>query len=351
MKLINSSYKDGVIMLLKDLSEEITEITVDEKEELIRSGISYSEFISKENIPSNEITKIFFNQLEKTKHIIANYISKVSKCIINTKGDKVALVSLARAGTPFGILIKKYIKYKYNVDVVHYSISIIRGKGIDFNALKYIADKSGDLNIQFIDGWTGKGSITKELLKSIREFNNKFNLDVSSELAVIADPARLCTICGTREDVIIPNCVLNSTVSGLVSRTILNEKYIGKDDFHGAKYLSYLLEYDYSEHFIKVIEENFRKDIAECEIYEKENIADEIAREVQVEFKVKDINKIKLSIGESSRALLRRKVSHLLVKDLDDENIKHIMQLAKEKDVKVIKYDKSHYKCIAIIEA
>lgn len=350
MKLIKSSYKDGVIMLLKDISDDISEITVSEKEKLIKSGISYSEFISKEEVPSDKIIKIFLNQLENVKEQIANYIGIVSEAIIESKGENIVLVSLARAGTPFGILIKKYIKFKYNLDVKHYSISIIRGRGIDFNALKYIVKENKDSKIQFIDGWTGKGSITKELNKSIKEFNYKYNLNISSDLAVIADPARLCNICGTREDVIIPNCVLNSTVSGLISRTVLNEKYIGEDDFHGAKRLSYLEDYDYSEEFIKAIEENFTKDDKVFSEYEKEEIADIVTKEIKEEFKVKDINKIKLSIGEASRALIRRKVDTLLVKDLEDKNLEHIIYLAKEKNVKVIKYNKSHYKCIAIIE-
>ncbi len=41
---------------------------------------------------------------------------------------------------------------------------------------------------------------------------------------------------GTREDFLIPSACLNSTVSGLVSRTVLNDDLIGPADFHGAKF-------------------------------------------------------------------------------------------------------------------
>ena len=61
-----------------------------------------------------------------------------SEKILKQKGADVVLVSLARAGTPIGILAKRYIKYKYNLNLPHYTISIIRDKGIDENALKYI---------------------------------------------------------------------------------------------------------------------------------------------------------------------------------------------------------------------
>ena len=58
------------------------------------------------------------------------------------------IVSLARAGIPVGILIKRYIKQKYGVDCPHYAISIIRDKGIDINAMEYIYNQQikGALN-------------------------------------------------------------------------------------------------------------------------------------------------------------------------------------------------------------
>ncbi|MGG7097815.1 cysteine protease StiP domain-containing protein [Clostridium sardiniense] len=350
MRLVKSSYKEDVVFLLKDLSEEINEITVEEKEKLINSGINYSEFISKESIPSKEMTEIFLSLLEDKKEEVAKYVEIISDTIFKEKGENLVIVSLARAGTPFGILIKKYIKFKYKIDIPHYSISIIRGKGIDFNALKFILKEHKDGLIQFVDGWTGKGSITKELDKSIELFNREFGENVSSGLAAIADPAMLCTVCGTRKDIAIPNCCLNSTVSGLISRTIHNDKYINEDDFHGAKYLDYLEEYDFSNEFIKKIEECFKVENYDIEKYKREKTAEKIVQDVREEFDVADINKIKLSVGEASRALLRRKVRCILIKDIEDKDVRHIIQLSKEKDVEILKYDKTHYECIAIIK-
>ncbi|MGL5084979.1 MAG: cysteine protease StiP domain-containing protein, partial [Clostridium sp.] len=259
MELVKHSYKDDCIFLLKDLTSVIREITVDEKEDLIRNGISYSEVISKESKPTLDTIKIFKSMLETSAKEIANYVGKISKQIYSDKKDNLVIVSLARGGTPYGILIKKYLKFRYNVDVPHYSISIIRGRGIDYNALKYILKNNKNAKIQFVDGWTGKGSIINELNKSISIFNEANKEEIDSSLAVIADPAKLCNLYGTREDVIIPNCCLNATVSGLISRTILNETYIGKEDFHGAKTLDYLKEEDLSQYFIDKIAEKFYK--------------------------------------------------------------------------------------------
>lgn len=353
MKLVNHSYEDDCIFLLKDLTDKIKEITIEEKEELIRKGINYSEMISKETKPSEGVKRIFFSMLQRDKSITAYYIAKVAEIIYGEKGNNLVIVSLARAGTPYGILIKKYLKYKYNVDIPHYSISIIRGKGIDNNALKYILKENKNSKIQFVDGWTGKGSITRELDKSIKEFNYNNKTNIDNSLAVISDPAKLCKVCGTREDFGIATCCLNSTVSGLISRTIHNEKYIGKDEFHGAKTLYYLKDEDYSQYFIDKIDNELKKISIKYEDLVLESIDKEysmkIVNKVRELYDVNNINNIKLSVGESARVLLRRDPRVVLVKNKSDKNIEHILKLAEEKGVKVIEYKDSDYNCISII--
>lgn len=353
INLVRHSYKGDCIFLLKDLTDKIKEITIEEKEELIRSGVSYSEMISKESIPSKDIKNIFLNILNRDKKLIAYYVAKISEIIYRQKGNKLVIVSLARAGTPYGILIRKYLKLKYKVDIPHYSISIIRDKGIDSNALKYILSEHREANIQFVDGWTGKGSITKELNKSIDDFNNKNKTNIDSSLAVISDPAKLCKVCGTREDFGIATCCLNSTVSGLISRTIHNEKYIGKDEFHGAKTLYYLKDEDYSQYFIDKIDNEFNKINIDyknlvLEIEDKE-YSMKIVNKIRELYDVNNINNIKLSVGESARVLLRRDPRVVLVKNKSDKNVEHIIKLAEEKGVKIIEYKDSDYNCISII--
>ena len=353
INLVRHSYKGDCIFLLKDLTDKIKEITIEEKEELIRSGVSYSEMISKESIPSKDIKNIFLNILNRDKKLIAYYVAKISEIIYRQKGNKLVIVSLARAGTPYGILIRKYLKLKYKVDIPHYSISIIRDKGIDSNALKYILSEHREANIQFVDGWTGKGSITKELNKSIDDFNNKNKTNIDSSLAVISDPAKLCKVCGTREDFGIATCCLNSTVSGLISRTIHNEKYIGKNDFHGAKTLYYLKDQDYSQYFIDEINNEFNKINIDyknlvLEIEDKE-YSMKIVNKIRELYDVNNINNIKLSVGESARVLLRRDPRVVLVKNKSDKNVEHILKLAEEKGVKVIEYKDTDYNCISII--
>ena len=124
------------------------------------------------------------------------------------------LVSLARAGIPTGILLKRYLQQYCQMQVPHYAISIIRGRGIDKNAMRYLLQRYEPQQLLFVDGWTGKGAILNELQMEIGTYRG-----VSAELAVLADPANVTQLCGTKEDLLIPSSCLNCTVSGLISRT------------------------------------------------------------------------------------------------------------------------------------
>ena len=349
--MIRSTFKnDDCIYLLKDLTGVIKETSLDEKEKLIAQGVNYSEMISKEYPISDEINEIFKVTLNQNAKKLAYYVGVIAEEIYRRGKEETIIVSLARAGSPVGALVKRYIKKKYSVDVPHYSISIIRDKGIDENALNYIREHHPNGVMTFVDGWTGKGSITKELHKAIKLYNDKNGTNISDDLAVLADPARLSAIAGTKDDVCIPNACLNSTVSGLVSRTIHNKDLIGENDFHGAKIFDYLENQDMTNYFLDIVEENFTFEDKEMKCLIDRNCVSQIIEKLAQEFPMVDINKVKLSIGESSRALLRRKPYILLVKNKSNPDLSFVLHLAKEKNVEVREYDTMGYECISLLQ-
>lgn len=352
LDIVRGSYTDEeCIFLLKDVTDLVKTITIEEMEDMVRQGINYSETLTAESLPKEEYNQLFLTILNQTSLDMAIYIARMAESIYAEKGNDTVVVSLARAGTPFGILVKDYIKYKYNVDVPHYSVSIIRDKGIDENAMVYILAKHPTAKIQFIDGWTGKGSITFELQKSMKAFEEKYGIRIDDSLAVLADPAKIARICGTREDVNIANCCLNSTVSGLISRTYHKSDIIGENDFHGARKYTHLESKDFSRLLLDTVRKEF-PNVGEIkpEYHEFIDYGSKIIEQIASEFNVKDKKKIKLSIGESSRVLIRRDPRCLLVKNMDNPHIKHLLAMAKDRGTKIIPYDKSDYECIAIIK-
>jgi len=232
------------------------------------------------------------------------------------------------------------------LDIPHYSISIIRGRGIDENAMRYLLERYEGRRLLFIDGWIGKGAILGELRKDMECYEG-----VSPEIGVLADPANETQLCGTHEDILIPSSCLNSTVSGLVSRTVLRDDLIGKDDFHGAVYYSELRNVDLSYQFIEAIEKEFVKENpAAAESPEGRGITE--VEEIARHFGVEDINKVKPGIGETTRVLLRRVPWMVLIDERhrDNPELEPIVRLAKEKGTPVEYYPLQHYKCCGIIK-
>ena len=344
---MRSSYlEEDVILLLKDITGLVSPQSTEEREKLIQSGKHYSEMLPIEYVPTEKYMKVYYEALESYSKTVAEAVGKLSDKIIENKGREVVLVSLARAGIPIGILVKRYIRYKYSIDVPHYSISIIRGRGIDDNAMKFLLGKYRPEQLLFVDGWIGKGAILNELKKDIEAYKG-----VSSDIAVIADPANVTELCGTHEDILIPSSCLNSTVSGLVSRTFLRSDIIGKDDFHGAVYYGELADSDLSYDFINAIEKEFSMENNDDGIVIEGQGIDEV-REIGKVFGVDDINLIKPGIGEATRVLLRRVPWKVLIDQRykGDPQLGHLVRLAEEKNVPVEYYPLTHYKCCGIIK-
>ena len=343
---MRSSYlEEDVILLLKDITGLVQPQPTEEREKLIQSGRHYSEMLPVEYVPTEKYMTVYREALGRYGKRMAGAVGVLSDKIMAARGREVVLVSLARAGIPVGILIKRYIKLKYGEDVPHYSISIIRGRGIDDNAMKYLLDRYRPEQLLFVDGWIGKGAILGELKKELKRYEG-----VSPELAVAADPANMTGLCGTHEDILIPSSCLNSTVSGLVSRTFLRDDLIGENDFHGAVYYGELAGEDLSYDFIRTIEAEFGKQKPAQEKAEEGQGIDEV-RELAARFGIGDINLIKPGIGEATRVLLRRVPWKVLVREglEGDPSLSHLFRLAGEKEVPVETYPLRHYKACGLI--
>ncbi|MDK2808684.1 MAG: hypothetical protein PWP24_1421 [Clostridiales bacterium] len=344
---MKSSYsEDDVILLLKDISGMVEPQPTEVREKLIQEGKHYSEMLPIEYVPTKKYMQVYQDALDNYSKSVALAVGKLSDKIIKYKGSDIVLVSLARAGTPIGILVKRYLAKKYQVNVPHYSISIIRGRGIDDNAMSFLLKQYKPEQLLFVDGWIGKGAILKELKKDIAKYEG-----VSSDIAVIADPANVTDLCGTHDDILIPSSCLNSTVSGLVSRTFLRDDIIGKDDFHGAVYYEELRDADLSYEFIHAIEHEFimNADVKDEKI---EGLGIDELRSIADKFGIDDINLVKPGIGEATRVLLRRVPWKILIdkRYKGDSQLEHLVRLAKEKKVPLEYYPLVHYKCCGIIK-
>ena len=343
--LVASSYStDDVTILLQDLKGKVPVLDTKEREKLNQSGVHYSEMLPVEYVPSAEYLKVYENALKSQGKQTAQAVINLAHKILSVKPTKnIVLVSLARAGTPVGILLKRYLSKYCNCNVTHYTISIIRGKGIDIAAINYILSKHNAKDIVFVDGWVGKGAINRVLAEAVAKLNVE---DLSPELAVLSDPAYETKLCGTRDDFLIPSACLNSTVSGLISRTV-KLKDMTDDEYHGAIYYAENKEYDLSNAFLDEIEDYFPYLNNENNIFKG---IDEVIK-IASEFSISDINKIKPGVGETIRVLLRRVPDVILIKpNANPKSIEPIIRLAKEKNVPIKEYPLLGYNTCGIIK-
>lgn len=358
---LSGSYDPGdVSFLLTPIS--LQPIDVAKKERRIQAGtFHYSEMLSPESAPDADYMAAYRNALAENGEKLAGHINILADALVRNgwlMGDNTkpgAIISLARAGTPIGILIARALRRR-GVAVKHYSISIIRGRGIDLNALGHVMERH-DACV-FVDGWTGKGAIAKEL----RGTDGPKKLGLDPKLIVVADPAGVADLSATTEDYVIPSGILNGIVSGLISRSVLDEQ-IAADEFHGCVILDHLKAHDVSRAFIETIDSlaietaNCLAHCAHCD----EHISDEVREQLQADcqamlrfiedrYNVRDRNRIKPGIAEATRAVLRRIPDRLLFSDPDDPALKHLILLATTKGVAIERLpDTCRYRAVAII--
>jgi uracil phosphoribosyltransferase len=341
--LLGSYSSEDCLFLLKKIEPNF--YTVEDKERLIQTGqLHYSQMVSQESKPSFEYEQLFYSLTSQYKQQLADEILKLSFLISKNIKQDICIVSLVRAGTPIGVLVNKGLNQYSAFNSVHYSISIVRDKGIDVNALDYLIFdlKISPQSIVFIDGWTAKGIITKELKQAIQAYNKSRNVNISDDLYVVSDIGGTADYSVTVNDYTIPSALMNSTVSGLISRSVINDQ-IGKDDFHGCISYEHLEKHDQSNWFVDEISSCFSEsqfqafDVTTSEQrdsrYQK---TQQYILELMRKFNVSDINRIKPGIAEATRVMLRRVPDLLIINDDDNPDIQHLLRIAEEKNINTV---------------
>ncbi|WP_427922731.1 phosphoribosyltransferase [Streptomyces sp. cg40] len=356
-----SSYApEEVGWLLQDLSDVTLEAPTEEREEAIQSGgAHYAESLPVEYQPSEQYQELFHTALDEAAGRLALAVGAVTELVLAERSPHPVLVSLARAGTPVGVLMRRWAQYRHGLDRPHYAVSIVRGRGIDANALRYLAAHHDPADVVFVDGWTGKGAITRELADAIREFEESDGITgFDPEIAVLADPGSCVKTYGTREDFLIPSACLNSTVSGLISRTVLRSDLVGPHDFHGAKFYRELAGADVSVEFLDAVAARFPDVTDAVTTLAKELLAADrtptwegwaAVERISEEYGIHDVNLVKPGVGETTRVLLRRVPWKILARAGAGADLDHVRLLAEQRGVPVEEVAELPYTCVGLI--
>jgi hypothetical protein len=351
---------DEVGWLLTDLSDVDLEADIAEREAAIQAGTAhYAESLPHEFQPDAAYRDLFEQVLQETAGILAAAVATVTDLVIAERGPDVVLASLARAGTPVGILMRRWARHRHGLDLPHFAVSIVRDRGIDAAAVGWLADHHRPSDIVFVDGWTGKGAITRELTAALEDLAGAGGPRCDPDLAVLADPGHCVRTYGTREDFLIASACLNSTVSGLVSRTVLNDRLLAPGQFHGAKFYRDLADDDVSNHLLDTVSGCFPGVAGEAQervaaIRGADRTPDfrgwASVERIREAFDTSSVNFVKPGVGETTRVLLRRVPWRVLVRDPDDPALRHILVLAAARGVPVETEPHLAYACVGLIK-
>ncbi|QND69323.1 cysteine protease StiP family protein (plasmid) [Mesorhizobium loti] len=354
-KILSGTYRSTDVTFLLKL---VTLEPIDDasKETAIQSGLRhYSEMISSESAPEAGYMAIFYEAMSVGAARMGREVAALARSISNQIKGPITLASLVRAGVPLGVLLKRALS-RMGKDVQHFGISVIRDRGIDSNAMRHIIERRPIEGLLFVDGWTGKGAISTELERSFHSFSAQ-----PPKLVVLSDPCGRAWLAASAEDWLIPSGILGSTVSGLISRSILNEDVIGPEDFHGTVLWDHLVSHDISAAFVDnvwahaVTALDQTNDLAQRMDNDRsshQRRSREAINRVAAQFAVENINRIKPGIAEATRAILRRKPQVVLLSSVEDADLAALRHLIRERKVpfQVVPKNIQPYRAITLIK-
>jgi len=356
-RAIGSYEPDDVTFLLTELPDLGLELPTDVRERMMQGGGHYAETLPIEYRPTPEYEALFETLVESHAARVALLTSTLARRVAEEHHDAPVLVSLARAGTPVGVLLRRALR-RLAVDASHYSVSIVRDRGIDPVALRELLARHPAEQLVFVDGWTGKGAIKRELDRALAAFEADTGERVAPTPAVLADTGHVCELFASRDDELIPSACLNSTVSGLISRTVVRPDLLGPDAYHGVRVYREFADRDRSRAYVDAVAAHF--DAVEPEIEpllaaaRRAGPADgrglRAVEAVQAARGIADVNRVKPGIGETTRVLLRRAPSRVLFDPVREADLGHVLMLARDRDVPVEPYADGVYACHGLVD-
>lgn len=335
---------EDVTVLLDEAAPRL--VSLEEKERLISQGVSYGELLSAEEVPSDLQRWTFAESLERCGPRVAALLADLAAELWQHYGERAVLVSLARGGTPVGCSLRRLAR-RWGTDWPHYTVSIIRGVGLDSAALSQIRQAHPGQPLVFVDGWTGKGSIFSTLSRSLPP-------GCPPTLAVLSDPAGVAAHAATFDDLLLPHAALNATVCGLLSRTFLPPD--GGEGRHAVRIEEALRPFDQTGEYLAALD-SLWEPFAQAPAAAPRSASPRPVRpfgavwELAQARGVTDPHRVKPSVGEATRVFLRRRPAGLWVRDRQDADVAHLLVMADEAGVDVTEVPQLPYRAAALIGA
>lgn len=306
-------------------------LDLETKEVHLREGAYYGDLLSWEALPDPAYLAIFDRQNATLAARLAPWVIRLADQIHAARPGHahLALASIARAGTPIGVVLADVLRQRHGRRVTHYSVSAIHKYGLDRFALRHMLDRHAPGALVFLDGWVSQGRITRTLQESLVD-----RPDIDATLFCLSDPSGIQDATATREDILLPSAVLNAAVSGLLSRTVQNP-----EGFHACLYYADHAPVDRTQAFIDTL----LAAVARCPGPDTTPIPERTRQRAAARAQLDawcaqhetTPDDTKAGLGEVSRSLLRRSPRRVQVDPSAVPEAEHLFHLAHVRQVPI----------------
>jgi hypothetical protein len=351
---------DDVTVLFRDLTGVLSPLPMDEVAAISRAtnGTGHRSVVPVEE-PPTAATLALYDRLEIDRAAeVALLAHVVARQLADEHPDGVVLASVARAGTPVGVVLHRVLRDLLGHPSAHYTFSFLPNIALDEAALRHIVAHHNPADVRFVDGWSGKGGVARHLAAALAEAAPRIGADLNPELVLLSDPGAASTTVGTRADVLLPSAVLNAPVSGLLSRSVTIADGDGR---HGAITYEDLRPYDRSLSFVDAV-------LAAAAVTDARSVDAALTavtaagpatfhgwaymEQLATEFAMPNmLNFVKPGLNETCRALVARKPARILLDPTKEgEDTAVIRHLADEKHVPIEERHDMPYTTIGLAE-
>ena len=147
--------------------------------------------------------------------------------------------------------------------------------------------------------------------------------------------------------------MLNATISGLISRTLINNN---PNDYHQAKFYENFKEKDISLKYVNKISEYISKNSRQFNlndvVFFKNSHKEKYAKFIHYmigRYNISNSNYFKPGLGETTRMLIRRNPDFIIINENYMSSLDHILLLCKIKDVKIFVQNDMPIPCAGVI--
>lgn len=302
--------------------------------------------------PSPEYMRLLARATDRHATQTAVAVGTLTDAILRSSSAPV-IASIMRAGVPVGALMHRWAAYR-GFELPHFAISIVQHAGIDPVALRWLAEHHDPGQIVFVDGWTAKGTVALTLRQCLDNAVTSQGIRFPGSFGVLADPGSCTPLHGTREDFLIPSAGLDSTATGLISRSVYHPDLTDPTSFHAAAFHRHLADADTSRDFLDAVTARF--DQAARTLSHRTTAPNDpdwsgrsAAAAIADRCRVDHIDLVKPGVCETTRVLVQWRVDTLLIRRDAERDLDHILLLAAERGTAIEYADDMPFACVAVV--